>query len=166
MLLAVPLSAPRAALLWDTGTTSMENKIIEKKLGLMFHIKSLDDTTLAKQTYLEQVRNSWPGLTQEVNELCENMSIPNIIKSDENMTKYMWKNLVKKAVRTKNTSELKEKIATYSKLDEVKGETKCEIKPYLKELTMKDARLKFRLRSKMFNCKMNHSSDPKNTQSL
>ena len=166
VLLAVPRSAPRASLLWDTGTTSMENKIIEKKLGLMFHIKSLDDTTLAKQIYNEQVKNSWPGLTQEVNELCENMNIPNIIKSEENMTKYTWKKLVKKAVITKNTSELKEKITSYSKLDELKGETRCEIKPYMKELTMKDARLKFRLRSKMFNCKMNHSSDPKKTQSL
>ena len=74
--------------------------------------------------------------------------------------------MLKKTVRRKNTSELKEKITSYSKLDELKGETKCEIKPYLKELTMKDARLKFRLRCKMFNCKMNHSSDPKNTQSL
>ena len=88
------------------------------------------------------------------------------MESEENMTNYMWKKLVKKAVITKNTSELKEKITSYSKLDELKGETRCEIKPYLKELTMKDARLKFRLRCKMFNCKMNHSSDPKNTQSL
>ena len=57
------------------------------------------------------------------------------------MTKYTWKNMLKKTVRRKNTSELKEKITSYSKLDELKGETRCEIKPYLKELTMKDARL-------------------------
>ena len=166
VLLAVPLSAPRASLFWDTGTVSMENKIIKEKLGLAFHIKSLEDTTLAKQIYLEQVKNNWPGLTQEVGELCENMSIPNIISSDQIMSKYSWKKLVKKAVETKNTEELKEKIEGYSKLEELKTETKCEMKPYLKELSMKDARMKYRLRTNSFDCKMNQSSDPKNTASL
>ena len=80
--------------------------------------------------------------------------------------KYSWKKTVKQAVEQKNTSELKLKIEQYSKLDEMKKETKCEMKPYLKELTMKDARMKYRLRAKMFDCKINMPSDIKNSSSL
>ena len=166
VLLAVPLSSPRPSLLWDTGTLSMENKIIKKKLNLIFHIKSLDDKTLAKQVYMEQIKNNWPGLTKEVEDICECLEIVNITKTDDEITKYSWKKIVSKAVEKKNNKELKMKMEKYAKLDELKEETECEIKPYLKNLTMKDARMQYRLRVNMFDCKMNYSSDIKNSATL
>ena len=66
----------------------------------------------------------------------------NITKTDDEITKYSWKKTVSKAVEKKNTRELKMKMEKYAKLDELnlKEETECEIKPYLKSLTMKDAK--------------------------
>ena len=51
VLLSVPLSCPRPAVFWDTGSISMENKIIIRKLNLIHHIKSLDDSSIATVSY-------------------------------------------------------------------------------------------------------------------
>ena len=40
------------------------------------------------------------------------------------------------------------------------------MKSYLVELTMEDTRMHFRLRTKMFTCKMNQASDRKNKATL
>ena len=43
----------------------------------------------------------------------------------------------------------------------MKVEEKCELKKYLRDMSMYDARMNFRLRTKMFPCKMNFRSEPK-----
>ena len=70
-LLAVPLSCPRPALGWDTKSVSMENRIIQRKINFLVHVKNLKEGDLAKQVYDEQVLNGYPGLVKEVQELCE-----------------------------------------------------------------------------------------------
>ena len=42
----------------------------------------------------------------------------------------------------------------------MKDEMGCEIKGYMHTMTMHQARMHFRLRTKMFKCKMNYMSDP------
>ena len=65
----------------------------------------------------------------------------------------------------KNENELKEKMERYSKIEQMKEE-EYEMKSYLWELKMEDARMHFRLRTKMFTCKMNQGSDQKNKATL
>ena len=57
-------------------------------------------------------------------------------------------------------------METYSKLDKMKLEAKCEMKEYLKDMTMEEARTHFRIRTNTINCKMNQSSDPKHRAEL
>ena len=88
---------------------------------------------------------------------------------DENpthMSKASWKNLVNKAVYKQNEKELRQSMEKYSKLDELKDDKCWEIKDYFRTLTMSEARVKFSLRAKMFPCKLNFSSDPKNSADL
>ena len=56
VLLAVPASVASPSLLWDTSTLSMENRIDKRKLNLAYHIRLLDDKSLAKQVMDEQVQ--------------------------------------------------------------------------------------------------------------
>ena len=137
----------------------MELEIMKRKLNLIQHIKNLDDNCLAKEIYNEQIRNNWPGLTKECEELCVFLNIPNVITTE--MTKGAWKNKVKQSIREKNSQNLKDKMEKYSKLEEMRQEEKCELKSYFSDMTMEEARTHFRIRSKMINCKFNHSSDPK-----
>ena len=74
--------------------------------------------------------------------------------------------MVKAAAKKKNTDDLKEKIQEYSKLEKIKTEKNGDIKDYIKDMSMSDARMNFRLRTRMFNCKMNFMSDPANTSDL
>ena len=102
---------PRPALFWDTGSISLENKIKMKKLNLIFHIKSLDDSCIAKEILNEQIKHGWPGLAQECGDLCEELNIPDI-RSETNHSKSSWNHMVKKAVKQKNNSDLKTKICS------------------------------------------------------
>ena len=82
------------------------------------------------------------------------------------MTKGAWKSKVKQAIENKNSEILKKSMEKYSKLDKMKLEAKCEMKDYLKDMTMEEARTHFRIRTRTFNCKMNQSSDPKHRAEL
>ena len=53
----------------------------------------------------------------------------------------------------------------YQKLDVMKNE-KFKQRDYIRRMNMHDARLNFRIRTKMINCKMNQSSDRKNKETL
>ena len=52
----------------------------------------------------------------------------------------------------------------YSKLDELKDES-YGAKPYIKEMSILDARMMMRVRGRMIKCKMNFSSDRANVAS-
>ena len=44
VLLTVPLSCPRPGLAWNTTAMSMQNRIDERKLNLIVHIISFDES--------------------------------------------------------------------------------------------------------------------------
>ena len=73
--------------------------------------------------------------------------------SDQEIGKYSkaeWKKLVKESVREKNRKDLLWQMRGYSKLDHRQLEKeKFEIQPYMYQLRLKDARLRFKLRSSM-----------------
>ena len=84
-------------------------------------------------------------------------------ENEKKMTKYKWKNLLKNAVNNKNKKDIQEAFKRYSKLEDIKGES-YEANSYLKEMTMQNARMMFRMRSKMVQCKMNFSSKRSNIE--
>ena len=42
---------------------------------LVHHLKGLDSSTLANMVYMEQRRNKWPGLAEEVAQICAALEI-------------------------------------------------------------------------------------------
>ena len=121
-LFAVGQSCPKPALCWDTTTLLMEVRISKAKLALLHHITTLDNTSLAKQVYTEQLSNGWPGLVTECQAIMKEWSLPDITKTNEKMSKNEWENIVKKEAKLQNTKLLYNMIKNYSKLDIMKKE--------------------------------------------
>ena len=64
-----------------------------------------------------------------------------------------------------NENDLRKIMEPYEKLDEIVNED-YEMKPYLQSMNLYDARMMFRIRSKMVKCKMNFSSDKGNCAAM
>ena len=163
MEIAVPLTC---AISLDTQTLSMKNRVIQRKLNLCLHLKKLKNEDLAKQVFEEQRENSYPGLVSDCHELCEQLGIPDITKERiKDPSKGQWKKIVKEAIEKKYGKELKEKIDKLEKLEIMKGEDYGQ-KDYLSELSMEEARMHFRVRTRTIKCKLNQSNDKGNKSSL
>ena len=103
---------------------------------------------------------------KESRELCEQLCIPDITKERvKEPKKAQWKRMIKEAVEKKNGMELKERINKLDKLEAMKEE-KYEQRDYLSKLSLENARMLFRVRTKTVKCKMNQSSEPQNKNSL
>ena len=57
-------------------------------------------------------------------------------------------------------------MESYSKLDALKLKRKCELKSYITEMSMKEARTQFKIRTRMFPCKMNYQGDLSNVKDI
>ena len=166
VLLAVPLSCPRPALSWDTASLSMANRIIQTKLNFAVHLKKLDEDSLAKQVFDEQLENGYPGLAQEAQDLCRKLRIQDLTRyRKEDPTKNQWKQRISEVVKERNEKELKEEIRSKSKLDSMREES-YEQKAYLNDLGLNEARMFFRIRTRSIKCKMNQPSSPANKAAL
>ena len=86
-LLAVPHCVPTPSLRYELGCLSMEERINSQKLNLLFHIRNLDSSSLAKEIYEIQRDLNYPGLVKECRSLIIKYHLPNIIDNATNMTK-------------------------------------------------------------------------------
>ena len=116
------------------------------KLSLLHHIKHLENTSLAKQVYIEQHERGWPGLVAECKDITKQWQIPDITESGNELSKCEWKSILKSGAKTQNCKILQERICKSSKLEVMKGEKYGE-KPYVTEMKMHDARVQFSIRS-------------------
>ena len=66
----------------DTPTTMIQVWVEKAKFYQIHHIQSLDESSLAKQIYSEQLSHGWPGLVTECRDLIKQWKIPNIITGE------------------------------------------------------------------------------------
>ena len=88
----------------------------------------------------------------------------------QNYSKIQWKNLIKKKIRELNKKDILQQIESegYKKLNlETMKNDSFKLKPYMKNLNVSEARLKFKLNSFMTpTVKMNVQSDSEFTRDL
>ena len=165
-LMAVGSGCPIPILYSETGSLKMEFRILERKLLFLHHVATLPDTSIAKEIYNVQTQLNLPGLTQECHEFLVKFGIIHI----QNYSKIQWKNLIKKKIRELNKMDILEQIESegYKKLNlETMKNDSFELKPYMKNLNVSEARLKFKLNSFMTpTVKMNFQSDSEFTRDL
>ena len=129
------------------------------------HLKSLSNESLANQIFQVQKNNNWPGLVNEVKQLCRELELPDITEPHNKISKYNWKFEVGMACRIKDENDLKDMMKSLSKMEGMKDDI-FELKNYFKEMTLQQARMQFKLRTHMTICRMNFSNDMENRQSL
>ena len=149
----------------------MEDRIATKKLNFVHHIANLSENSLGREFYETQTQRmmDFPGLVSEVKQLAKTLTIPDI--TDDNVasewSKQRWKSAVKNAVKIKSENVLQQKIRGYKKLsDGPIASEKFELKDYMKQSSLADARIMFKMRSKMLGVKFNYKNDKKNRDDL
>ena len=79
-ILEVPESCPKVSLRSETNMIGAKWRIWEAKCLLLKQIQLLEDTALAKRVCQEAEARGWPGLNQEVGEICKQVGIQDINK--------------------------------------------------------------------------------------
>ena len=148
LMLEIPVSTPKISLRAETGILSMKHRIWYEKVNLILAIRRMEGG-LAKQIYEEQLLYGWPGLAQEVEEICTRIGIPNV---NFNL---VTKTELNKALRNHDKTEIIEKFSKYKKLDKIQNDDPTIAKDYMGEKSIADARLIFRLRTEMVDVKDN-----------
>ena len=158
---------PIPALYWYTGSLLPINKIIEEKVLLLRHVANLGSTTLAAevlaaQRQLELANTLWSEGSKYLREL--QISVSDLTF----LSKTQFKTKLRRAIEKKNKRELLGQIREYKKIDHWKlKDEPFELKKYFTQLTLKDARVKFSLDTKMLRgIKAEFSSDPQNEAEL
>ena len=161
-LLAVPHSVPTPSLRSELGCLSMEERINCRKLMFIYHVKSLEKSTLANEIYELQRTLNFPGLVQECRKLISKYELPNVIDEETNITKSQWKIIVKKRVREHSEENLLTQFGNYSKLREGPLMKDClTLKPYIQNMKLCEARTLFRIRTSMMPAKFNMKNNKK-----
>ena len=115
LVLQVGPGAPVASLLWDFGMLDMGLRIWIEKLMLALHIRRLDDRSLAGKVYKEQKLNKWPGLAQEVDDICNKLTVQNV--NSTKLSSKAYRREVEEACHKLNEERLRK---------QAEGKTKCE----------------------------------------
>ena len=143
LILQVGPGTPNAALLWDSGCLDMGLRVWMEKIWLVLHLRQLDDESLAKQVYNEQIANKWPGLAEEVDKICEELEIENANSCRLDFKTY--RKQVKEACHKKNEERIKKSIETSKKCERITKEVYGR-KIYFKEKNIKHVRELFKAR--------------------
>ena len=126
-----------------------------KKLRLMHHIAHLEENSLANEIFNEERRLGIPGLWQECKDYLKELSIP--LEDFFHSSKNQWKKRTEVKIKDYNERDLLNEIKGYKKLkyDELIDEG-CEMREYFKLYTLKDARTKFAMDTKMLPSVKSH----------
>ena len=147
-LLKTPISTPIPSLYWETGSVDMISKINQRKLTFYHHVMNLEERSLAKVIAKIQLKNKYPGLMLECEELLKEYNLYD--KEPESYSKFSWKKLVKKVVTDKFVNGLIEKIKAYKKItSEDKDIQNFKLQNYMKNMTLEKARMKFSIECQM-----------------
>ena len=107
------------------------------------------------------LKYDFPGLVKNARDLLSLYNLPNINDNEDLIfSKTKWKALVTKNVHKVSEENIKREFLTYSKLkDPSFQEENLEMKDYVKEMKISDARTMFKKRSSTLPFKMNRKGD-------
>ena len=113
--LAVGTGCPIPLLYPQSGTLTMTNRVIMKKMLFLFHVASLPRGTLARDLYESQLEHEQglPSLVAECKPLLREFGIKDV----RDYSKYQFKKLIKRKIHERNKSELIEMSRKYKKIE-------------------------------------------------
>ena len=155
VMMEMPRSTPKVMLTAETNSMKMKHRIWQQKL-LAARSLLMKEGSLAKAVYEEQIEMGWPGLVKECKKICEDVGL----KHDHG--RVSDKHDIEECIFYHNYKEMKQELASYKKLEEIKDEDFREAQNYLEIKAVSKVRMAFRIRSKMLkkkklNFKSTHS---------
>ena len=134
----------------------MKQRVWKQKLILVARILR-QEGSLANRIYTEQLEMGWPGLAREVEEIGKACGVAAAKE------RVMTKDEIEEAVFYSSYKETKEEMEKYDKLKDIKHEDFRQEQDYMTEKAMDNARMAFRIRTKMVkNIKMNFKNMHRN----
>ena len=88
LLLRQGPGVPAGSMLWETGTLSVALRVYREKLCLALHITRLGEDTLARRIWEEQKIYGWPGLAREAEDICQELGVEKVDRTDMLMKSY------------------------------------------------------------------------------
>ena len=143
VILKVNESCPKVALRCETGMLGMKWMVWQEKIFLLMRIRNHNEDTLCKQIYEEGKSKGWPGLSQEVRQICQNIDIPDVNEQ------YVPKHVVKKAVFDDHYQEMEKEVKKMKKLENIKNDDFRQVQDYFMDKSIEKARTAFKFRSQM-----------------
>jgi hypothetical protein len=122
----------------------MKYRIWQRKC-LLLQIQRLEEGSVARMVVEDSDAKDWPGLAKEVREICKEIDLPDIIQKQN----YVTKEMIKKAVFEAHYKSMKQDIDNSRKLEDVKHKEFRGVPEYFCDTNLKNARLKFKIRTKM-----------------
>ena len=149
LVYSCPDSTPLPALRGEAGLLGMKHRVWTQKVNLVTRIlhQYKDEDNYAKEVLNEQYRNDWDGLTKEVVIICETVGLPNACEE------YLNGKEVKEAMLHHHMKHLKLEMEKLSKLDRISCKDIRFMQGYMKQRSLEDARLEFRWRTGMLDCR-------------
>ena len=114
-----------------------------EKILLIMRIKKHEEGVLCRQIYEEGKINGWPGLGQEVTEICNTIGIPDV------NSQIVTKKEVKTAIFEHHYKDMVETVKTKKKLDDIKEDDFREVQPYFEDKSVEKVRMAFKIRTQM-----------------
>ena len=142
----VSTGCPIPCFYWESASLKFSNLILQRQLNFVYHLANLEEGALARIIFEEQVQKSMPGLYQICEEHLLNMGVNDL----KLISKWHFKKVVKKYIFDRNRSQVLDEIRSYKKLsfDQLSQET-YERKSYFFDLSLENARMRFRVSSKL-----------------
>ena len=109
---------------------------------LIYHIRNLDEETLANKIYVEQKEKGWTGLAEETSDICRQLNIEDVNTTVKNKRDY--KNILTEACHKRNEEALR-KQASKVKCERFKRE-KYGKKEYFNHQNIENTRTWFKTR--------------------
>ena len=146
---------PRVALRADMATRSIQVRIWQQKIQLVYHICHLEVGELARDMLEEQVKHGWPGLVREVSELCEMLRVEDARKTNKSKGEYSKD--VKTACKWHDEASMKREMEDKKeKKMRTMYHDNLELKDYVKTGDLYSARTTWEVRSHMLRVAGNY----------
>jgi hypothetical protein len=147
-LLQVPLSTPRSSLRAVLGLVGMKIRVMEAKVLLVMAIRRHEEGGLARKILKEQLAFGFPGLGQEVSQICQEIGLPDASRLEVDTSE------VKEAIQFQNVKNLQTEMEGKLKLEELARSDMRKAQDYV-AWNVEECRMAFRLQTRMLDCRAN-----------
>ena len=122
----------------------------------MLHIRQLDDDSLAKKVYLEQVEKGYQGLAKETSKICKELHIEDC--NTTKLSKAEYKSMLSQLLKVKDEANLREQAKEKTKCERIMKD-KYGKKEYITQMKIGEVRKYFKTRVGLLPFANNYKND-------